>query len=209
MRLADGQGARLVSRPHGIRTARAGSRSILADPRSPTMQNDAQSEGQVSRDLSGRSRPRCCARMWPTGSSWTPTARTCCSSPMSCKARRRPMTARRASSIRHRQAERPALRYPGSHPRGLFGAHSDRASRDQSALSCAADRRSRNAPAVRCCEHQLQRARRADRLHAGRCLSLLHGHRIDLLAIGNCILRKEQQQATEADANYPSAFETD
>jgi carbamoyltransferase len=34
------------------------------------------------------------------------------------------------------------------------------------------------------------------------------GTELDLLTIGNCILHKEQQ-ATESDANYPSAFETD
>ena len=40
-------------------------------------------------------------------------------------------------SVRHRQAQRAALRHSGGHPRRLFGAHPDRAPRDQSALSRA------------------------------------------------------------------------
>jgi hypothetical protein len=34
--------------------------------------------------------------------------------------------------------------------------------------------------------------RRADRLHAGRRLPLLHGNELDVLVAGNCVLRKNR-----------------
>ena len=49
-----------------------------------------------------------------------------------------PMTDEQQTAVRHRQAQRAALRHPGDHPRGLLGAHPDRAPRDQPALPRAA-----------------------------------------------------------------------
>ena len=70
-----------------------GGRSILGDARSPTMQKMLNLKVKYRESRSAPSRPRCCARTSPTGSSSTATAPTCCSSPTSRKHRRRPMTA--------------------------------------------------------------------------------------------------------------------
>ena len=48
-----------------------GARSILGDARSPVDAEDAESQGQVPRSRSGRSRRRCCARTSASGSSST------------------------------------------------------------------------------------------------------------------------------------------
>ena len=53
-------------------------------------------------------------------------------------------------AVRHRQAQRAALRDPGRHARRLLGARANRASRDQPALPQAACRSFARAPAVRC-----------------------------------------------------------
>ena len=106
------------------RSARARSSAIRARRRCRRSLN---LQGQVSRELSARSRRRCCARTSPTGSSSTATAPTCCSSPTCCQDRRRAMTARRGGAVRHRQAQRAALGDSGGHARRLFGAHPDRA----------------------------------------------------------------------------------
>ena len=58
-----------------------GGRSILGDRALADDAEDAQPQGQVPRIVPARSRPRCCARMSPTGSSSTTTAPTCCWSP--------------------------------------------------------------------------------------------------------------------------------
>ena len=77
----------------------------------------------------------------------------------------------------HRQAQCRALNHPGGNAHRLFSTSADRAPRDQPGLSRAhqpfspADRQSGGD------QHQLQRAERADRVHAGGRLPLLHGHR--------------------------------
>ncbi|EGK71752.1 hypothetical protein METUNv1_01976 [Methyloversatilis universalis FAM5] len=84
---------------------------------------------------------------------------------------------RAAGAVRHRQAERAALRHPRGHPRRLLGAHPDRACGHQSAVPPAhfplqgADR----LPGAG--EHLVQRARRTHREHAGRRLPLPDGQR--------------------------------
>ena len=55
----------------------------------------------------------------------------------------------RAGAVRHRQAERAALRHPGGDPRRLFGAHPDGAQGNQPGLPRPACRRSRPRPATR------------------------------------------------------------
>ena len=62
-----------------------GNRSVLGDPRSPTMQKqlNLRRQGRRIARASGRSRPRSCGKMrCPIGSSSTPTRPTCFSSPM-------------------------------------------------------------------------------------------------------------------------------
>jgi carbamoyltransferase len=53
-----------------------GNRSILGDPRSPSMQKTLNLRSSTA-SPSARLRPRCCASVWPTGSSSTATAPTC------------------------------------------------------------------------------------------------------------------------------------
>ena len=72
--------------------ARSARRSILGDPRSPTMQKTLNLKVKYRESRSARSRRRCCARTSPTGSSSTATAPTCCWSPTSRERRRRAMT---------------------------------------------------------------------------------------------------------------------
>ena len=175
--LADEQGGRLVPGPHGVRAARA--RRAL-DPRRCALADhaaDAQSQGQVPRDRSGRSRRRCCARTSPTGSSSTTTARTCCWSPTSSTSAAALMNRGRAGAVRDRQAERAALARSRRSPTST----TRRASRP-----CTPTPTRATTPAQRVQgahrlpgpgQHQLQRARRADRLHARGRLPLLHGHR--------------------------------
>jgi len=69
-----------------------GARSILGDPRSPTMQKAAQPAHQIPRKLPALCYPRCCARTLPIGSSWTPIRPICCSSPVVRPERRRAMS---------------------------------------------------------------------------------------------------------------------
>ena len=91
--------------------------------------------------------------------------------------RRRADDRGRAGAVRHRQAQRAALGHPGGDPRRLLGAHPDRARRHQPALPRAARARSSADRLPGAGQHQLQRARRADRVHARGRLPLLHGHR--------------------------------
>ena len=74
-----------------------GGRSILGDPRSPDDADDAESQGQIPRELPALRARRCCARMSPTGSSSTATAPTCCWSP-TCVERSPPRDDEDASS---------------------------------------------------------------------------------------------------------------
>src|SRR5688572_28097762 len=74
----------------------------------------------------------------------------------------------------HRQAERPTLDGSGDYARRLFGAYSDRASRDQPALLRHHQRFQRADRLSDHHQHLLQRSRRADRVHARRRLPLLH-----------------------------------
>jgi hypothetical protein len=57
-------------------------------------------------------------------------------------------------------------------------------------------------------QHQLQRARRADRRHAGGRLPLLHGHR-DRAPRGGQLLAEEGRAGPGAEAELRDAFELD
>ena len=57
-------------------------------------------------------------------------------------------------------------------------------------------------------QHQLQRARRADRVHARRRLPLLHGHRAGRAVGRHCYLRKTAQDPA-LKLNYETAFALD
>ncbi len=84
---------------------------------------------------------------------------------------------RGAGALRHREAQRPSIGHTRGNPRRLLGAHPDRSQGNEPALS-RADHRVRAPDRLRGDrQHELQRARRADRLHSRRRLPLLHGHR--------------------------------
>ena len=75
-------------------------------------------------------------------------------------------TPRAASALGHRTFERAEVGYPGGHPRGLFGAHPNRARRHQSPLLQAPQSvRSQNRMRA-ASKHFVQRAQRAHRLLA-------------------------------------------
>jgi carbamoyltransferase len=57
-----------------------------------------------------------------------------------------------------------------------LGANPDSRPANEPAVSCADHRIQRRDGVPRDCQYQLQRPGRADRLHAGECVSLLHGH---------------------------------
>ena len=166
----------LVPGPHGVRAARA--RQSL-DPRRPAQPEHAeepQPQGQVPREL-----PAVC----PIG-----PARAGCR--MVRPRRRQPLHAARRSGgrtahaahdaggrgvVRDRQAQRCALDHSCGHARRLFGAGADGASRDQPGLS----RSHQPLPWLDRLpggdQHQLQRAQRADRLHARGRVPMFHGNR--------------------------------
>ena len=117
-----------------------GARSILGDPRSPTMQKTLNLKVKY-RECFRPFAPVGAARgRRPTGSSSTSTAPTCCWSPTCGGAPPRDDGRRGAGAVRHRQAQRRALGHSGGDPRRLFGAHPDRAPGDQPALPRAARR---------------------------------------------------------------------
>ena len=90
--------------------------------------------------------------------------------------RRLPMSPTTGADL---DGDRPAAaqRYPGRHPRRLLGARTDR-QRYRACRLLRPDLGVSQADGVRCHrEHIVQRARRADRLHTVRCLSMFHAHR--------------------------------
>ena len=155
-----------------------GGRSILGDARSPKMQSVMNlkikfresfrpfAPVRAPRGRRGVVRAR---RRLARTCSWSPTCGTSC---------RRRDDRGRAGALGHREAERPALDHPGGHPRRLLGARPDGPARDEPASTTRSSRRSTGAtgcPVI--VNTSLQRARRADRLHAGGRVPLLHADR--------------------------------
>ena len=168
-----------------------GDRSILGDPRSPTMQKLLNLKVKYRESF----RPFAPSVLREDVADWFELD---CDSPYMLLVadvveQPPPRDDRRRAGCSASTSSSAALRHSRRHPCRLFGPRPDRARRDQSALSRAdlglqaTDR----LPGPR--QHQLQCARRADRLHAGGRLPLLHGHRDRMLVVGNCVLRKEGQ----------------
>jgi carbamoyltransferase len=82
----------------------------------------------------------------------------------------------RAQPSPDRVGEPAALGRPRDHPRRLLGAHPD-GGRGEPGLPCDPHRVREADRLWGDRQHQFQRARRADRLHAGRRLPVLHAHR--------------------------------
>ena len=153
-----------------------GNRSILGDPRSPTMQKMLNLKVKY-RESFRPFAPRCCARMSRTGSSSTPTAPTCCWSPTCASERRRAMTRAEQAlfgidKLNVPRSDIPAVTHVDYSAR-VQTVHRETNPRYHALLSAlqGADR----LPGAG--QHQLQRPRRADRLHARGRVPLLHGHR--------------------------------
>ena len=152
-----------------------GARSIIADPRSPTMQKNLNLKvkfrkvvpplraGGVARRRGAMVRARHRQPLHVAG-------RQCARGP---PAR---YDERRAAPVRHRQAQRGPLRHSRRHPCGLFGARADRRPRDQRAVLRSAHRLQKAHRLRRPGQYLIQRPRRADRVHAGRRLPLFSGH---------------------------------
>ena len=113
------------------------------------------------------------------------------------------------ATLWYRQAQRSALRYTRGHARRLLGSHSDRAPRHQSALLRTAFRirgetgcpvlvntsfNVRGEPIV-CMPED-----------AFRCFM---GTEIEMLAVGNCFLRKDAGKNPALKQDYKDAFELD
>ena len=106
------------------------------------------------------------------------------------------------------KAQHAAFADPGNHARRLLCTGADGASRHEPTVSCVASRIQAANRLPRPGQHQLQRARRADRLHPEDAFRCLMGTEIEMLVIGNCILQKDLQNP-ELLLNYRDAFDPD
>ncbi len=97
----------------------------------------------------------------------------------------------------------------GRHARRLLGPGADGRRRAARPLLHGCSSGSRRRPAARVRDqHQLQRARRADRLHAGRRLPLLSSTHMDVLVLERFVLVKKQTAPVDNEA-YLSQFSLD
>ena len=112
-------------------------------------------------------------------------------------------------AVRDRQAERAAVRHPGRHPCRLFGAHPDRACRDTNpryhALISAFKARTGCPVLVNTSFNVRGEPIVCTPEDAFRCFM---GSDIEMLAVGNCVLRKEAQDPA-LKQDYKDAFELD
>jgi hypothetical protein len=118
-----------------------GARSILGDPRSPTMQKTLNLKVKYRESF----RPFAPSVLREDVADWFELDRDSPYMLLVAEVARRGAgdRRRRGGAVRHRQAERAALRHPGGDPRRLLGAHPDGAQGDQPALPPRCSRRSR------------------------------------------------------------------
>ena len=184
-----------------------GARSILGDPRSPTMQTNLNLKVKYRESF----RPFAPSVLREDVADWFELDSDSPYMLLVADVRKRqapPDDAGRAGAVRHRQAERPALGHSGGDARRLFGAHPDRArdtnplfhrllSRFKALTGCPVlvntSFNVRGEPIV--CTPE----------DAFRCFM---GTEIDLLVVGNCVLQKaEQDPALKID--YSSSLDAD
>ena len=152
-----------------------GNRSILGDPRSPTMQKLLNLKVKY-REVVPAVRTVGVARRRRR------VVRLRRRQPLHAAGRRRSRKAAAtddgtgAGTVWHRQAQHHPLGNSGRHACRLFGPHPDRPCRNQSALSPAADGVQEADRLPRPRQYELQCPGGAHRVHPARCLSLLHGH---------------------------------
>ena len=105
-----------------------GARSILGDPRSPTMQKTLNLKVKYRESF----RPFAPSVLREDVADWfeldADSPYMLLVAPVK-RSRQRAMTEAEQRAVRHRQAQRAALRHSGGHACRLFGAHPDRASR--------------------------------------------------------------------------------
>jgi carbamoyltransferase len=171
-----------------------GARSILGDPRDPTMQR-RMNVAIKFREGSARSRRACSPSARPSGSSST---RVALHAAHRAGARRAPPARRRRRAPRARPARRAALRDPGGDARRPLGARADGGRRGAAALPRAARgvRGAHRVPGAR--QHVVQRARRAvvcTPADAYRCFMRTG---LDHLVLGPFLLDRAAQPAPPA-----------
>ena len=170
------EGARMVSGPHGVRPARARRTLHSGRPALTLHAIGAQSEGQVSRvvpPVRARRAARGCRRL--VRSRWRQPVHA--AGGRRRGPRRRPHDTEPKQALRHRQAERaaraeiPAVTHVDYSAR-LQTVHRETNPRFHALI--AAFKAAHRLPGAG--QHQLQRSRRTDRMHAGRRVPLLHGN---------------------------------
>ena len=128
-----------------------GGRSILGDPRSPKMQSVMNLKIKFRESFRPvRAERAARARRASTSSSTADSPVHAAGRAGAAQQRRIPMTRRAAAPLRHREAERAALRHPGRHPRRLLGAHPDRARARRTRSTTRCSRAFTRSPAARC-----------------------------------------------------------
>ena len=142
-----------------------GARSILGDPRSPDMQKTLNLKVKYRESF----RPFAPSVLREDAADWFEIDDD---SPYMLlvadvkQQRRRQMTSSRAGVVRHRQAQRAEVRDSCGHARRLLGSHTDGAPGNQCALSRAAEPLQTTHRLPGRGQHELQRPRRANRVHA-------------------------------------------
>ena len=184
-----------------------GNRSILGDPRSPTMQKTLNLKVKYRESF----RPFAPSVLREHLADWfdldVDSPYMLLVAPIA-ESRIRRMTAERGRPVRHRQAQHDPFDHPGGHARGLLGPSADGASRNQPAVSRAPQRfhaltgcpilvntsfNVRSEPIV--CTPE----------DAFRCFM---GTDIDMLVCGNAVLLKENQDPA-LRVDYRDRFELD
>ncbi len=152
-----------------------GARSILGDPRSPTMQKMLNLKVKYRESF----RPFAPSVLREEVSDWFDID---VRQPLHAAGRRSRggqaagHDGRRARAVRHRQAEHSTVRDPRRHACRLLGAGPDGPPRDEPALLGAPLRLQAAHRLSRAGQHQLQRARRTHRLHTAGRIPVLHGN---------------------------------
>ena len=162
--LADGKALGWVQGRMEFGPRALGGRSILGDPRSPAMQKTLNLRVKYRESF----RPFAPSVLLEDVAQWFDLDEESPYMLLVANVREErciAMTDAAEAAVRDRQAQRAALRNSGRYPCRLFGADPDREQSDQSAVSRPDQPVSRpdRLPGRR--QHELQRSRRADRLH--------------------------------------------
>ena len=176
-----------------------GDRSILGDPRSTEDAVGDEPQDQVPRELPARSPRACSASTSRTTSSSTPTRRTCCWSRPCSEQRRIAMTPEQQRLFGIEKLNVPRSTLPAITHVDYSARIQTVHARDQPALPRAPPPLPRAHRLPRAREHELQRPRRADRVHPDRRLPLLHADGDGRAGASATSSTKERQPKLEQD----------